>query len=469
MSLEYFENLYDPAHLSEVMGHMGQALPKYLAECLNRASTEEAPSGSAGLKGTDFKDSMDEYLRYARRIHSPHYMGHQVPPVIPLAGVSEALAGLTNNGLAIAEMAPFGHVIEQAIVEALGEKIGWQKETMAGIATSGGTLANLTALLAARNSANPHAWEEGVGDPDHVIVASEASHYSISRAAGVAGLGTNRVVPSPLDESGRMDPIELVETLEQLRRAGLKAICIVASAPSTPEGAIDPLQEIGEIAREQGIWYHVDAVHGATALFSGTYSKDLQGIELADSVSWDAHKMMHVPSLSTYLLYREKANSFLPFKQKASYLFEDGAEDSQWRDGAHRTFECTKRVTSLPLWMIWRHYGAELFENLVDRCYGLTRTFHGMLLEHPGFEPVHSPMTNIQAFRMVGDLGELGDQFHRDLRQQIIAQGQFYITATDTRDLHCLRLTLINPLTTESHLQELLATLLKTGAELRKP
>jgi L-2,4-diaminobutyrate decarboxylase len=469
VTTEYFQKLYDPDHLSQVLDHMGAALPQYLRECLEGQTTIPLLDSSGDLSATDYKESMNQYLKYARRLHSPHYMGHQVPPVIPLAGVSEALAGLTNNGLAITEMAPFGKRIEQAVIDAMGAKIGWSKESMAGIATSGGTLANLTAILAARNGANPTAWEEGVGDTDHVIVASEASHYSISRAAGVAGLGTNRVLSSPLDESGRMDPDALIETLEQLRRGGLKPICIIASAPSTPEGAIDPLDKIGSIAREQGIWYHVDAVHGATGLFSNTYKNDLRGIELADSVSWDAHKMMHVPSLSTYLLYRDKARSFLPFKQKASYLFEESAEESRWSDGAHRTFECTKRVTSLPLWMIWRHYGDDLFAQIVDRCYGLTRTFHAMLEEHPRFEPAHQPMTNIQAFRIVGDAGCETDDHQKQLRQKIISSGDFYITATDTRGKHWLRVTLINPLTTEKHLETLLESLVQESSNIRKP
>ena len=172
-------------------------------------------------------------------------MGHQVPPVAPAAAAIEGLIGLLNQGLAVAEMSPFASAAERVVAEKLCAKIGWNPETSTGIATSGGTLANMTAILAARNRAWPEFWRKGC--PNGVkptIITSREAHYSISRSAGVLGLGTDNVCAAELDCHRRMTGESIERALNQAKNAGKTVFCVIASAPSTPIGAIDEVRAL---------------------------------------------------------------------------------------------------------------------------------------------------------------------------------------------------------------------------------
>ena len=148
-------------------------------------------------------------------LHDPRYIGHQVPAPVPLGGLFDAVGSVTNQVMAIYEMGPWATAVEQAMIAELGAAIGWQPDTFAGAVTHGGSLANLTGLLTARNVALGGVWEHGLartgagaegGDGEPVLLAHAEAHYSVARAAGILGLGSRQVVRVGLDERGRMDP-----------------------------------------------------------------------------------------------------------------------------------------------------------------------------------------------------------------------------------------------------------------------
>jgi L-2,4-diaminobutyrate decarboxylase len=443
---------------------------------LDRASKRaDAPESDVITTATDFPGRIREIiagmLSAGQNLHHPHYVGHQVPASVPLAGLFDAVSTVTNQVMAIYEMGPWATAVEHALVGRLCEKAGWAADRSSGLLTSGGSLANLTALLTARNVSFPGSWETGVPSGT-TLVANSDVHYCVSRSAGILGLGTAAVVRISLDRRRRMDPDQLDQTLLQLRSAGRRVMAVSACAGSTPTGAFDDLASISEICRRHGVWMHVDAAHGGGLLFSRRHRQLLTGIEHADSIVWDAHKMLFVPALCTAVLYRRREHRFDTFRQDAPYLFDPSDPGMADIDLGMRTVECTKRAVGFGLWGLWAVFGEELFEQLVDRVLLRARQLYELLLEQPDFEVLHEPECNILAFRYLpewlqGAEPKRQSDWQRAVRTRLIRSGEFYIVQTTLNGLAALRTTVMNPLTTTDDLTELLEAIRRTGEGLR--
>ncbi len=291
-----------------------------------------------------------EILERSHHLHHPRYMGHQVAAPFPIAAVADLFSSLLNNGLAVYEMGPVGLATERACVRWMCDKINYP-ESADGVFTSGGSLGNLTALLAARQAkAGWDVWREGAtGGPPLAILVSEQSHYCIARAAQVMGLGAGGVVSIKTDAHFRVTATTLAAAHSEARAAGRRPIAAVASCCTTSTGAYDPITVFADFCSAHEMWLHVDGAHGASVAISEKLKHKVAGIERADSVVWDAHKMLGVPSLSTAVLYRDGGRSYEAFAQEASYLYDGDARDNWW-DGGHRTLECTRRTLALPLY-----------------------------------------------------------------------------------------------------------------------
>jgi len=447
------------------------------AELLNRPPGPSAgvasPQSATELDASDrIRDIIAGMLSAGHNLHHPHYIGHQVPASVPLAALFDAVSTVTNQVMAIYEMGPWATAVEHALVGRLCEKAGWSAETSSGVLTHGGSLANLTALLTARNVSLPGSWETGL-PAGTTLVANSDVHYCVSRSAGILGLGSSAVVRIPLDRQRRMDVEQLDETLRQLRVAGRRVMAVSACAGSTPTGAFDDLVAIAEICRRHGVWMHVDAAHGGGLLFSRRHRRLLAGIEQADSIVWDAHKMLFVPALCTAVLYRRREHRFDTFRQDAPYLFDPSDPGMADIDLGMRTVECTKRAVGFGLWGLWAVFGEELFEQLVDRVLLRARQFYELLVEQPDFEVLHEPECNILAFRYLpewlqGAEPKRQSDWQRAIRTRLIRSGEFYIVQTTLNGLAALRTTIMNPLTTPQHLTELLDAIRRTSEGLRR-
>jgi L-2,4-diaminobutyrate decarboxylase len=460
---------YKPTEVKKIGSELIQSLEKYYQECyeakgrsvpaLNPLQLIELAQSSMSKPTRPFAELAELALSFSHRLHDPRYMGHQVPPVIPASALFDVLGRAANQGAAVFEMAPFGTGAERAVVQELGKLVGWTPGAFAGIGTHGGTLANVTALLAARNIRYPKAWREGMtslSDLKPAIMTSEDSHYCIARACGILGMGTSQLIKVPMDVRRKMDLVEARKLLLNSKEQGLDVFAIVGSACTTPTGSFDDLEGVAALAREFKLWFHVDGAHGASFLFSQRYKALLKGVELADSLAWDAHKMLFVPALSTYLLYKNAKHSWEAFAQDAPYLFDP--KDPQGLaefDGGLRTFECTKGALSIGLWGVWSLYGKEFLASLIDRVMDNTKILYELLKSSDDFEPAHEPECNILCFQYkpagirtdVEKLSEL--QFK--IRNQLLKEGEGYITGTRLGGRYYLRVTVINPLTLKEH------------------
>jgi L-2,4-diaminobutyrate decarboxylase len=416
--------------------------------------------------------SLDDVLRSIRdgvvarsnRLAHPMSMGHQVSPPLPAAVWAEPLISALNQSLAVREMSPAGTAIERGLVRWLAGLAGLGEDA-GGAFTSGGTEANFTALLAARARALPDAWQRGVGAEPPVIVCGEHAHYSVARAAGQLGIGIGNVVTVPTRE-WRLDAAALPGVLEQVAAAGRAVMAVVASAGSTATGSFDALEPVADACAERGIWLHVDAAHGGSALLSAMHRDRLRGIHRADSLSWDPHKMMMLPIPCSVVLVRDEARLDAAFAQSAPYLFRGGSGERCVDQGV-RSFTCSRRFEALKLWVALQRYGTDGLAALYDRQCRLARALHERVGAHPSFEALHQPESNILCFRWAApDFGhEIGDvdAFNLALRERWNDSGDGWITTTVLGGRRVLRVTLMNPRTTEAHLDALLDGLDRTA------
>jgi L-2,4-diaminobutyrate decarboxylase len=425
----------------------------------------EARRAWGGLERGDRGDLVDDLLRAARAstaVAHPRVMGHQVPPPLPGAVLAEAVSALLNNGMAVAEMGTAAVPIELAVIDWMCRRLGLP-EGAGGVMTSGGSLGNLTALLAMRQARAGHdAWAEGAhaGPPLAVVVSSDA-HYSIARTLRIMGWGDGGAIAAPIDAHHRMTAAAVRGALAGA--GDRRVIGIVAAAGSTATGAFDPLDELADLAAERGLWLHVDAAHGGGVALSATHRAKLRGIERADSIVWDAHKLLMMPALVTAVLFRREPHAYEAFAQQASYLFASSRPEETWWDLGQRTLECTKRMMALEVWACLRAYGEELFGAIVDRQHALACELAALIEAAPDFELAVAPESNIVCYRHApapgAALGADLDVHNRALRRRVVEDGRFYIVGTQLPRGYFLRSTLMNPLIEPADLDGLIAHL----------
>lgn len=437
--------------------HIGQVSDENLNKVINWVEPNESLSFWKDFLENGSSESLfEEVLNRSTHLHHPKYIGHQVGPAAPITVLASMISAILNNGTAVYEMGMVTNPMERIITELLCEKIGYDSKSN-GFLTSGGTLANLTAMLTARKAkVSANVWKEGHTKPLGIMV-SEDAHYCIERAAKIMGLGDEGLIKIPVKNDFSMNT-DLLEThYQQATQKGIEVFAIVGSAPSTATGILDDLDAVGTFAQKHNLWYHVDAAHGGAALFSTKYRDSLRGISKSDSVVIDGHKMMMMPGITTALVYQDGRTSDATFSQKADYLLEDSI-DSDWYNSGKRTFECTKNMMALHWFSLLKTYGEEVFDEYVTSIYDLGTVFGELIEKEDHFELAVKPMTNIVCFRYIKpalDSNAL-NRLNAQIRQELLEDGEFYIVQTKLKGIQFLRVTIMNPFTTEKHLVELL-------------
>jgi L-2,4-diaminobutyrate decarboxylase len=412
---------------------------------------------------TDVKQFFRDTIEKSIHLHHPHYMGHQVTPPLPITAIASMLSALLNNGMAVYEMGLVSNPLERILSELLADKIGYDKNA-SGILTSGGTLANLTALLTAR-AAHTDVWEEGAAEKLGIIVSEEA-HYCVDRAARIMGLGTEGIIKIPADAQFKMRTDLLDVYLQEATAKGIKVFCIIGSACSTSTGSYDDLEAIGQFAQQHNLWFHADGAHGGAVVFSEKYKHFVKGIELADSVIIDWHKMLMTPALATSLIYKKDTESFKTFQQKAAYLWAN-QHSQDWFNSGKRTFECTKLMMSVKVYAIIKAYGLGIFEENIDCLYDAGRTFAALVKNRSGFELALEPEANIVCFRYVQKNVVSLNELNSAIRKTLVKDGKFYIVETLIKEQLYLRVSLMNPLARETDFTALLDEVERIGNDLQ--
>jgi len=393
----------------------------------------------------EFISLIEEYLDHSTNIHHPQYIGHQVAKPHIGSSIADMIHGVVNNSSAVYDMGQAGNLIENQVIHWLCSKVGWDDKSF-GVLTAGGSMANLTSMLAARSHAQEDVWVEG-NDDSLVALVPDISHYCVARTLSIMGLGSKKIIHLETDSLGKIKVEKMQTLIEELKEKGLKPFVIVANACSTSAGTHDDLESIGSIANENDIWFHVDAAHGGSALLSDKYKHLLQGVDKADSVVWDTHKMMSTSSLCGAALFKDSKNMQKVFHQKASYL-NDGEAFDTFKFFPY-TLECTKPVYGLKVYLMYALIGEAGFAHHIDSLYGNARDFFEMISEQEDFECPIKPESNIIIFKY------LNNKDQKFLYDSVLGNGNFHITFTEFENEEWLRLTVMNPLTKRKHIEAL--------------
>ncbi|KAA1246387.1 aminotransferase class I/II-fold pyridoxal phosphate-dependent enzyme [Aquimarina sp. RZ0] len=476
---EVLKKVYDPSdfrklghqvidlladHLEKVQSDIEQPVLKY------KTPTDELKYWQEDFSSSDSEmlDFFKNIIAHSTHVHHPRCMGHQLAVPSFIAALSGLVSDLLSNGTGVYEMGMASNALEKIVTDFVAGYIGYD-EHASGFLTSGGTLANLTALLAARKAKAPNAvWENGHQEKLAVMVSEEA-HYCIDRAARILGFGSEGIIKVPVNNSFQIETTLLETYLQKAKAKDIRVIAVIGCASSTATGSYDDLNALADFADKNDLWFHVDGAHGGGVAFSKQYSYLVKGINRADSVVIDFHKMLMIPALNTALVFKHGENSYKTFQQKAQYLW-DSQHSQEWYNSGKRTFECTKLMMSVKVYSVIKMYGKDIFEKNIDRLYGLAKTFAAILLEQTDFDLAITPQSNIINFRFIGSKAGLEEinLLNATIRDTLIESGAFYIVQTMIGGRRYLRTTIMNPMTTETDFITLLDRIKDIVSELKK-
>ncbi|MHA7158104.1 pyridoxal phosphate-dependent decarboxylase family protein [Glutamicibacter endophyticus] len=417
-----------------------------------------------------FDEVHDLYLRDAVYFHDPKYAAHLNCPVLVPAVAAETFVTSLNTSMDTFDQSAGATMIERRLMTWSASLIGFDEAQSDGIFTSGGTQSNLQAMLIARNVATAKCSHGSLADRQAAlrIYTSQDAHFSIVNAAKLMGLGPDAVVSVPTDAQHRMDVNALRSSLAADRAAGLVPMAISATAGNTDFGAIDPLNELAELARECGAWFHVDAAYGCGLLVSEQHRQRLSGIDLADSVTLDFHKSFFQPIGSSALVLRDGRN-FSAIAHYAEYL-NPSSEAQQTPNQVDKSLQTTRRFDALKLWVTLRNLGAarigQMFDRVIELAEDLEREISlrsDLHLAAPvqlstvvfWFEERGWPLDN-----------ETRNELTNEIRRRLYSSGRAMIAATTVEGQRMLKLTILNPNTPLASLVEILDEISRVGNEI---
>jgi aromatic-L-amino-acid decarboxylase len=409
----------------------------------------------------------------AMGVPSPKYFGQFNPTPLPIGVWADALSSLLNQNAGAWRNGPTSAMIEARVMRWLCDLLEYGPQSF-GTLASGGSEANLIALKCARDQVAATIKEDGVrsAPSDLVVYASEQCHYSIDKSVDLLGLGRASLRKIPTDERFHIRTDVLREQIARDRAEGLLPCCIVGVAGTTSTGVIDPLEDLDAIARENKLWYHIDAAYGGPLAFSSKHREKLRGIALADSITFDPHKWMFVPFACGATLVRDGGRVLRDsFDMSPEYLSED-------RGGADVEFDFfrygqmgTRRFNSLKLWMAIKFMGREGYAATVERQIDLTNYLASQLDRLPGFKRVGEVETAVCCFRYLPDSvshldGVEQDRVQQRLQQTIERSGEAWLTTTVLHGRRALRVNINSFLTEQRHVDILLTALQRAVSSL---
>lgn len=327
----------------------------------------------------------------------PRFVNQLFGGRIPEAVAADALALLANSSMYTYKAAGAQVIVESAVLARLlaaAEMPGGE-----GSFTPGGSAANLAALLLARTRAFPQIRDEGADGLRATVYTSAESHYSIRKNAGILGLGRNQVRMVPVLADGRMDLDALSASMAADEAAGYVPLAVNATAGTTVRGAFDDIRGVAGVASRYGAWLHVDGALGASLLLSPTWRARLDGIELADSLAWNPHKMMGVALQTSVLLVRQRGSLAASLDETAGYLFQ--AHGDHYNPG-HASLQCGRRNDAFRLWSAWCRLGDRGWADRIDAQMALAQEAARMIAEDPLLELLEPPPSVNVCFNLRG-------------------------------------------------------------------
>jgi glutamate/tyrosine decarboxylase-like PLP-dependent enzyme len=427
----------------------------------------DASIGKKGVEEDELLASVQAYMQYCVRTSHPQFIGTLRGGYNIASLVGEFLADITNTSMSTYEGSPVATLIENKLIKKMADIVGFNDGD--GIFVSGGTQANLIAVLSARNTLDANIKKTGLRQQhDLVLFISDQAHYSFISAANVLGIGVQNIIRVKSDQLGRMDTEALDLAIQTAIAENKIPFFIAATAGTTVLGAFDSIEDIASIASKYSLWLHVDGAFGGSALLSNRYKSLLAGSELADSFSWDAHKMMGVPVPCSVILTRNSgvlydACTTIDVNETPSYVYHNTGGKSF--DLGEKSLQGTRKADALKLWFSWKYYGDEVYENRLNHVVKLAQYAEQKIKVTPFLEMAFPRQFVNLCFRYKPKSGENADQLNIGVQKQLMQKGQANINYTSVKGLTVLMLNVVNPLVEEEDIDDLLNRVIETGQE----
>lgn len=377
------------------------------------------------------------------------------------AWAGEIASTLLNPTMATFEVAPALTVIEKRVVNELLDMMGFERGE--GIMVTGGSNSNLLAMLCARTEYSPSIRLTGYGHNRFRVYVSADAHYSFDKAANITGIGTQNLILVPVNDKGEMIPEELERIISADLKEGYVPIMVGATFGTTVMGAFDPILPIAKICEKYKVWLHVDAAWGGGALFTRKYKHLVKGIELADSVAFDAHKTMGTPLITSFFL--TKHSGILRNTNRgggSEYLFHE-YDNSDWDTGTY-SLQCGRRADILKFWLLWRAHGTEGLIKRTEHLFELAEFAASEIAANERFKLIHANYLNVCFQVKARHNQENINSFTLKVREALIKEGRAMVNYAQRADSTIFfRLVFPNHQTQKAHIAELLKIILETA------
>lgn len=387
----------------------------------------------------------------------PRFFGYVASPGTAAAAIGDLLAAGLNANVTSWRSAPAAAEMEHTVIGWLKQMTGFAPQGT-GLLVSGGSMANFSALAAARTAADPDAVHRGVSSTKPLrIYASTEVHFSMPKGARLLGIGSDNVVLIPTDAAFRMDVAELERRIEADRDAGMRPMCIVANAGAVNTGAFDPLPPIADISERHNLWLHVDGAYGGFSALAPSAKPLFAGIERADSLSLDPHKWLYSSVGCGCILYRDPRAAIATFSHDADYTRPVGLSNDEafafWDLGP----ELSRPFRALPLWLQIKLHGAQHLADAIEHNIACAHYFGRLVTQAPDFELLAPVGLSIFNFRyappnFTGDLDALNERILLALQRG----GSSYLSNTRIHGQFALRGCVLNYRTTQADMEQLL-------------
>ena len=426
------------------------------------------------LEGAGLRAAYDDFQRFVQ----PFPFGQYTRRFWGWAGGTGTADGVLSSLLNAALHSPniihhhAGTWVEIQVLEWMREAFSFPSGT-AGNLTSGGSLANFTGLAVARHACGgPRIRKKGVGRTRFAVYGSTATHYSIPKSLDLLGLGERAFRAIPVNQDFELDPDALEEAIKHDVRKGYRPICVVGNAGTVGTGAIDPLNDLADIAARHNLWLHIDGAFGAIAAFSETHRALVRGIERADSLAFDFHKWLSQPYDAGCVLVSDGRLLEETFRFGTTYTspIPGSLTDNPVVFG-NRGPELSRALRGLPLWMSLKTHGARRFGAMVDKNIAQARYLESLVRADPRLELMSTGPLSVVNFRFRGTRRRTAKALN-DLNARLVAEIQkrsIAIPSSYTIDAkHTVRVCNLNQRSTRSDFDALIAATIAVGEELEQ-
>lgn len=409
-------------------------------------------------KGTNFESLLDFLMNKVIpvSINTPHpaYMGYIPGGGLYPSAIADFLGAATNRFTGAWFAAPAAARLEANVLEWFSQWMGYP-ESARGILTSGGSLANFSAVVTARR------YFLGDDISSGTVYASNQAHHCVMKTAILAGIPERNIRLLEVDANFRAIPDLFERAIKTDIRKGMKPFFLVASAGTTNTGAVDPMSELAIIAKKYGLWYHIDAAYGGFFNLCEEGEKILRGIERSDSIVLDPHKGLFIPYGTGSLLVKKGELLRRAHMLNADYLQDHTTPEGEVNASEYSP-ELSRSFRGLRVWLPLKLFGVQAFrENLAEKLY-LTKWMYQRFLEEPGFECVAVPDLSVIAFRYRPGSGSV-DAFNRQLLDKIVKSKKLFLSSTLLNKKFVIRVCILSFRTHQAEVEEAFE-IIKTAA-----